>query len=222
MKNTINLFLVASVLCSCNAKNDRIDLYAIREDSLIYQLVDSLILPDSSWRKHLFPQPVFPENYSKMELKRLEDSLLQRWDTAKLYVAFHNTFIDFPKSYLSPFENPINNANELKLDSAYFASLYKRISDTVLTERAMDISRIHSAYNYNIVPYDSVEKVREKGFQIVEIYEFSRIIFSPEFDKACFYMSSVCGRLCGGGYLVFLEKKNGIWTVIGRELIWVS
>ena len=217
---------VAFILFSCRGKEKQVDSYSFREDSLIYQLADSLILPDSIWRKFLLvPPPLFPEDYSKSELKKQRDSLLQRWDTARLYMAFDDTLIIFSKSYHSErlkdtkgyFKYNINN-----VDTLFFALFDRLVSDTTLSKRKIDIREIHTNYKYKIISKDSIKTIRDKGYRVIEIHQFSRIIFNDKFDKACLYEQSICGGECGGGSLIFLEKKNGVWKIIERKSPWVS
>ena len=226
MKTPINVFLIILIMISCNEKHNQIDSYSLTEDSLIYQLVDSLLMPDSIWRKHLLIPPTFqPEHFSKSELKKRRDSLLQKWDTAQLYIAFDDTLIDFSKSYHS---KRLKNTKEYfkynieNIDTSYFQLLDKLVNDTLLSKRKIDIKGFRTNYNYKIIPLDSIKSVQKKGFRIIETHQFSRIVFNEKFDKACFYEQGVCGGECGGGYLIFLEKKNGIWRIIEKKLLWVS
>jgi len=213
-------------MISCNVKHKQIDSYSIKEDSVIYQLVDSLIMPDSTWRKYLLvPPPLFPEDFSTSELMRQRDSLLQRWDTAQLYMAFDDTLIDFSKSYHSDrlkdskgyFKYNIDN-----VDTSYYPLFNKLVNDTMLINRRIDIKGFRTNYNYKIIPIDSIESIQKRGFRVIEIHQLSRIVFNDKLDKACFYEQSICGRGCGGGYLIFLEKKNGIWRIVEKKLLWVS
>jgi len=213
-------------MISCKGRHNQIDSYFLKEDSLICQLIDSMIMPDSTWRKYLLvPPPLFPEDFSKTELKKQRDSLLQRWDTAQLYMAFDDTLIDFSKSYHSErfkdtkgyFKFNIEN-----VDTSYFQLFDKLVNDTLLCSRKIDIKGFSTNYNYKIIPIDSIKSIQKRGFRIIEIHQFSRIVFNYKFDKACFYEQGVCGGECGGGYLIFVEKKNGIWKMVQKKLLWVS
>jgi hypothetical protein len=220
------ILIILSVLISCRGKEIQIDSYSLKEDSLIYGLVDSLIMPDSIWRKLLLvPPPLFPKDYSKKELKRRRDSLIQLWDTAKLFIAFDDTLILFSKLHHT--ERYKNTKEYFKynlenIDSSFYELFARLVLDTTLNERFIDYKRIHTNYNYKIIPIDSVEIIRSKKLRLVEINKFSRIIFNKTFDKACFYGQSICGRLCGEGYLIFLEKLNGNWKIVERKSLWVS
>jgi hypothetical protein len=226
MRTPRTIVLLMLILFSCRGKQNLRDYYTVREDSVIYQLVDSLIGPDSTWRKFLLIRPpLFPEGYSQLELKTHRDSLLQRWDTAQLYMAFDDTMILFSRSYHSEhlkhtrayFRNNLEN-----IDTSYFPLFDKLVSDTLMMERRIDIKSFRSKYNYRIIQSDSIEAIRKRGFRIVELHKISRIIFNSNYDKACFYEESTCGGECGGGYLIFIENRNRVWYIIERKLLWVS
>jgi hypothetical protein len=55
------------------------------------------------------------------------------------------------------------------------------------------------------------------GFTIV-----SAIGFSTSHDQALVYLGNSCGILCGSGYFVLLQKKDGKWEVQSIANIWVS
>ena len=54
------------------------------------------------------------------------------------------------------------------------------------------------------------------------ILRFSRIGFSCDRSQALLYRSLSCGRLCGGGDLVILEKDNNGWRAVLNISLWVS
>lgn len=218
--------MVLLILFSCTIRGTKNNYYYSKEDSLIYQLIDSLIMPDSTWRKFILAIPLLPpENFSESKFKSQRDSLIQRWDTSKLYIAFDDTLIVFSKSYFSKnlkdtksyFKYNIEN-----VDTSYYSIFNRLVSDTTLIKRNIDIKRIQTKYNYKIISSDSILAVRKKGFHIVEKIRLSRIIFNDTFDKACFYQESICGEECGGGLLIFLEWKNNHWRIIETKSLWVS
>lgn len=54
------------------------------------------------------------------------------------------------------------------------------------------------------------------------IATLSRVGFNADDTQALFYMSNRCGGLCGGGFYLVMEKRDGHW-VIGKEIeMWVS
>jgi len=54
------------------------------------------------------------------------------------------------------------------------------------------------------------------------IVHFSRIGFSCGGNQALVYRSRSCGRRCGTGDLVVLEKNGSKWQVVLTRLLWIS
>jgi len=226
MKTALNILFLILILFSCRKNEKKIDIYSLKEDSVLYELADSIITPDSAWRKfQVISLPVYNECSEKVK-KRKIDSLLQLFDTVKLFISIDNKLILFSK--LDHSENLIKNIDDYfryslkNVDTSYFALFQRFVSDTILLEKRMDIEGIHSKYNYTIIPSDSAESFRNKGSRIVENYKISRIIFNEKYDKACFYYQITCGHLCAVGYLMFIEKRNGIWNIVKKHQLWIS
>ncbi len=54
------------------------------------------------------------------------------------------------------------------------------------------------------------------------ILRFSRIGFNCSRDQALLYQSQSCGRLCGGGELLILEKDAEQWQTVSTLSLWIS
>ena len=54
------------------------------------------------------------------------------------------------------------------------------------------------------------------------IITLSRVGFNKEKTQALVYVGISCGGLCGGGSFMFLEKRNGKWSIRGNRNLWVS
>ncbi len=55
-----------------------------------------------------------------------------------------------------------------------------------------------------------------------DYYEISKPIFSLDNKKAYLELNRYCGRLCGSGKVIFLEKLNGKWKIIQKYQSWIS
>ena len=215
MKILANILLIILILNSCTEKHNQTNSYYLTEDALIYQLFDSLIMPDSIYRKD------FPKSKSKKQ----GDGLSHKRDTVQLYLAIDDTLINFSKSIFSEHLREVKDYfkyNIKNIDSSYHQLFDRLINDPMLIERKINIKGFHTNYNYVLIPSDSVKLLGKMGCRIISTYQFSRIVFNDKFDKACFYKQSICGGECGGGSLVFLEKKKGIWKIVKQIGIWVS
>ncbi|HJP95846.1 MAG TPA: hypothetical protein VJ843_00585 [Candidatus Saccharimonadales bacterium] len=50
----------------------------------------------------------------------------------------------------------------------------------------------------------------------------SEICFNSQLNKAGVMIERYCGLLCAEGIYVKLEKKGGVWVVVGKEISWQS
>jgi hypothetical protein len=227
MKIIYILFFV-SFLFACNKNHNKQDIYLVKEDSLIYTIVDSMLMSDTVWRNDLLvPYPIFIDDDYESRLKKLRerDSLKLIWDTAHLYQAFSDTLMLFSKTShaksIKNIEKYFKN-NIYNVDTSFYPLFYRLLTDSVIGERRFYVNQLKTRHNYKIIPDDSVEIIFNRGFRVVEIHFISRIVFNKTFDKACFYEASLCGGECGGGLIFFLEKRGNSWRILERKLLWVS
>jgi hypothetical protein len=230
MNKYAEILLILLFLFSCKGKENQIDYYSQKEDSLYIQIFDTLIMPDSSYRKYMLIPPIWFPNDSfgitqdmAEKGKHHRDSLIHVMNTARLYIAIDDTL--FSKFFelrikgdtLSYFKHNLDN-----LDTTFYKLFKKCISDTLLKKRKINTELFTTKYNYQIVKDDFIVKMTYRGSRVVELNHFSRVIFNDENNQACFCQASVCGSLCGGGYIIFCEKKNGKWKIASRILLFVS
>lgn len=67
----------------------------------------------------------------------------------------------------------------------------------------------------------SVDDAVKNGFAH-GMTSISEIQFDRDHTHAVVSMSHVCGRLCGSGRTILLEKKNGVWTLRSQCGGWMS
>jgi len=89
-----------------------------------------------------------------------------------------------------------------------------------------DFSSVHLKYKdlKNIGEY----QLRPLNFKPTEqdrvaaTLTFSRVVFNEDRTRACYYYEEYCGRLCGYGYLVFVERTKGTWKLVRKHQLWIS
>ncbi|ESU21168.1 hypothetical protein FCR2A7T_07000 [Flavobacterium cauense R2A-7] len=89
--------------------------------------------------------------------------------------------------------------------------------------RELDSLKINPEILRNVVS-TSTKKAKLKT-KIDEGYYFCEMtipLFSKDTNKAYVELAYYCGRLCGGGKSIFLEKINGEWKIIESYSTWVS
>jgi len=70
----------------------------------------------------------------------------------------------------------------------------------------------------DIVPYKVYEENpygRDMG-----VFEFSKIVFNKDADKAIVLYEFVCGGKCGSGEVVFLTREFFTWRIIKYGRVW--
>jgi hypothetical protein len=192
----------------------------------IYNIVfDKSIGKPSRWRKKAKGSLLWLSNSIKTREDSLKNAELLRWidstnkviDTANLYILLEDTVISKMNSEL-PFEMTFQNNKLLKKDTA-FISILKSLFRKNNKIEVIDKSKIRPSEKYKLV--DKLYKTRNE-FKEVGIVSFSKISFNNSKDKACVYVSLVCGQLCGDGKVYFLEKKEGKWNILDYEGLWIS
>lgn len=83
----------------------------------------------------------------------------------------------------------------------------------------LDMSKVKSQYNYTIINDISDLPKNEK---LIGVVSLTRPAFNKKRDKAVIYSQLKCEGECGGGMILFFEKKNMEWALIDQYVIWVA
>lgn len=81
-----------------------------------------------------------------------------------------------------------------------------------------EIKKIFPLFDPNYPPKSFSEKYPGAGGFI----RLSRAGFNSHLDEALVLATWSCGVLCGQGELLFFSKKNGVWTVVNRAMLFIS
>ena len=81
-----------------------------------------------------------------------------------------------------------------------------------------EIEKIFSLSDPNYPPKTFSEKYPGAGGFI----RLSRVGFNNHLDEALVLATWSCGVLCGQGELLFFSKKNGVWIVVNRAMLFTS
>ena len=81
-----------------------------------------------------------------------------------------------------------------------------------------EIENIFPMSDPNYPPKSFSEKYPGAGGFI----RLSRVGFNSHLDEALVLAAWSCGILCGQGELLFLSKKNDVWTVVNRSMLFQS
>jgi hypothetical protein len=100
-----------------------------------------------------------------------------------------------------------------KIDSANIVSQNSYPNELKLAKKIMS--------EINSITIEEVKAKRKKE-EYLNLYTMSIPIFSLDNKKAYVQLDNHCGRLCGEGIEIFLEKINGKWKIIFKQGTWVS
>ena len=93
-------------------------------------------------------------------------------------------------------------------------SLVLKLFDTSLVTQGFNIADLEKTGKYILENANDVERFEDNdSIRHIGYYYFSRVVFN-ENNQGCFYSSFFCGGECGGEALIFVEKKNGNWSII--------
>ncbi|KYG74747.1 hypothetical protein EV198_0756 [Roseivirga ehrenbergii] len=151
----------------------------------------------------------YNDHLQSLELSEADSSLI---------VVVADSLSNFPERYLSESGKDISTNQDLirnySLDSTWrsvlrFENLDKR------KPIFFDLKKVK-------LKFDLVYESKSLGINADSSMSFSKVVFNDAFDRGCFYYTLSCGRLCGKGNLVFVEKVDGRWTIIQTATVWIS
>ena len=87
----------------------------------------------------------------------------------------------------------------------------KSIEDSV----DASLNSSYSSPSYQILTYEKnkqevAELAKDEIFGMINL---SSVAINSSEEKGCFYYALQCGKKCGGGYFVFINKESDIWQV---------
>ena len=214
MIKTPNLILIYSIFLiflqsSCGNRIDIIEKDVIlNEDKLIVDLFWALANP----------LPPFAPEDSTMEAFEIFGSEYATWLQENDFELYLRDSLFVPDKYW------FHKREELDTYDSLYNNLF---IDTTLSSRLINLSLVNYRDNFKVklishnpesdTLFQNVNKQTFAGY-----VQFSRIKFDQKFNKACFFFDKHMGHLSGGGMIIYAEKKNGRWTIIKRDLVYVS
>lgn len=151
--------------------------------------------------------------------KRKLDTLKKELDTAKVYVLIADTLVRMHKDYLKGKFSHSNSRNTLP----EFTFLNSWASEININENFGKFNPDNLSHKYKYV-YVLADEFKQQGGTvfIAGRFSMSSIFYNSKKNKAFVYTQFVCGGTCGDGEDLYLEKKNGKWSIIARKNDWVS
>ena len=150
-------------------------------------------------------------------LKKL-DSIEQKIDTAKIQVKVGETLITMDPHYLkSKLRIHHNNPSSLYAGLEKWEAGVEIIND----EKLLSAHYIPDKGGYSFLLTNNIDSLSGDWLSAGNV-QVSEVYFNHDRTKAFLYTKIICGNLCGAGYDVFLEKRQGQWVLVKKIMGWVS
>lgn len=224
MRLLVKIF-VLGLLSSCNSNTTK---KKTEELNILNQTFLELV--GTEWYYEPLPIPPMPlweESTREDSLQFKRDSIEfealldnRKLDRSELKIYLLNTLTTYKKNdFLEGILNPQNFEANFPVDTTWI-SLIRKLNQ-IGTKKEFDVNIISQTGNYTLVTEsefnDTTDNKRRIGIMTV-----SRVAFSENDKRAVFYYSFSCGRLCGWGSIVFVERKGETWEIVGQREMWVS
>ena len=141
-------------------------------------------------------------------------------DTANLVVLVHDSLIDYPRDRISKYILT-EEGFELNFEvDVSWRDLAIKVVDSLNQTVDFPLSKITRTGKYHLAtPQNYKEDSKDR---VVGFVKISRVALDEQEARACFIFSFHCGGHCGEGVMVFAEKLNDQWVIVGRRQLWVS
>ena len=121
-------------------------------------------------------------------------------------------------------DTSMNFSIQRNLQDSFIAEYFKSatalaIADTLALKASLTANDL-SGGCMEITPYVSNPDNPFKNG--MGVFGFSKIYFNQELNKAVVYYEFMCGRKCGRGEVLFVEKVNMQWRISTYKRIWDS
>lgn len=173
------------------------------------------------------PMPLCAESTKEDSLRFKKESIEfetllnnRKLDTSELKIFLYDTLTTYKSNDF--LEGVLTNRNfdaNFPVDTSWIKLIRKlNQMDAPLN---FNLTEINQTGNYNLVSQEEFNDTTDNKRRI-GIMTLSRVAFSENLKRGVFYYSFYCGRLCGWGNIVFVEKKGDEWKIVGQREMWVS
>jgi hypothetical protein len=225
-KTLLFVFILPLLVCQACYKPSPVDV-ALDKVAVTKLTILALLPPDTTFKNERrrniqsSREMLNYRNKTKAEkdsaAKRL-DSLEHKLDTVKIIVEIADTLATVRPGYLkSKLSNTAPNPHSL------YRGLEKWESDINITnnQKLLNTSGLPTETSYRFLVKRVLDIPSQRWFNAGNI-KVSEIYFNEDRTKAFAYGEMFCGNLCGAGYDLFFEKKNGKWRLTRQIMGWVS
>ena len=198
------LFIIAFIFISCEKEKTR-NSFNLPTSEDLNSIVEKVIIDDSlAISKNNTTTPICNE-LKKIKIinwDRKKNSLPPKSEQNSILIQDLIGYEDIPVNFF------------FKRDD----SLYIEFQNEKLINYSLSTKLLQKLNTTSILK----QKSNHKNAENYAFYNLSIPILSANNTKAYIELTLVCSGLCGEGYKIYLEKKNGKWIIVKRKLDWVS
>ncbi|AOW20537.1 hypothetical protein [Urechidicola croceus] len=200
----ICVLLTISLFFSCKKKENIEEKHTYEIISLIYNNSSSPMMPP--------PAPLPSEGLITKEDSIYFQNYRKQLIEKKQIIAIE------PK-----LEKPRNKKVKVHTDCKDYENLLLKYY-LIDKESPIEISKIVKVRKDSILYFkeEMINRDRKEFENFDILLSFSQIAFNKEYDKAIIATSRSTSRVAGGGSLVFLEHKDGHWSIKCLKRLWIS
>ena len=205
MKKITFYVFISLVFLSCKNSNDKIEFETLRANET-FNIVESIIIQDSL-----------------KVIKNGKDKSYLLENLTKLIIIIPEKEKSGIETIPLPFFNNVEIKNLIgkKINGKIFFTKKDSLNIINQNEYPENIKLDKRILNkINSISYEEAKAKYKR--ENLDLYEMSIPIFSSNNKKAYVQLNNHCGRLCGEGIEIFLEKLNGKWKIIYKRTAWVS
>ena len=176
------------------------------------------------------PSPIFDNNHKivgydstnyLVDLKKYkEDIRNSKLDTSKYILAINDSLFSYSDDQFDLIRN--------NLPSGKYIDAWNSFRENKKKSTWIDLNKFNNTGKFRLFLISDLLKgndIWEKmalDSKISGIIHISRIHFSKNKNYGIFYCSITCGRLCGHGYAICIERINDQWKIEKTIELWIS
>ena len=220
---TITIFLGILIGCDQGTTGSETEELNVLNQTFLY-------LVRTEWYYEPPPPPPMPlfEESTKEDTLRYKSEILEykakmnnrQEDSSELQIYLSDTLRTYKGN--ERLENILSLENfdvNFPVDTSWIVLIRKL--NQIQSPKKFDLRKIEKTGKYVLVSKSEFNDTTEYKRKIGKM-TFSRVAFSDNQKRGVFYYAFQCGRLCGWGSIVFVEKKGKNWEIVGERGMWVS
>ena len=175
------------------------------------------------------PTPTMPlgEEASREDSLRFEKEQLdleqllktRKLDTSVLKIYLHDSLINYDGDDLEELLGKTNFKANFPVDTTWI-DLIKKLN-RIESPIGFDINQITKTGNFTLVSKLEFNDTTDNKTRVGAL-TMSRVALSHDQKRGVFYYDFICGGLCGGGSLIFIERIGTEWKIVEERVMWVS